>query len=43
MFRVYAYMVLPDNGNNIVDDSEIIISDPYYMTGYDYANKLRVL
>ena len=43
VFRVYAYMVLPGNGDNTVDDSEIIISDPYYMTVYDYATKLRVL
>lgn len=44
VFRVYAYMILPDpNGNSVVDDDEIIVSDPYYMTVYGVANRTFVM
>lgn len=41
VFRVYAYMILP--GGDTVDDSRIVISDPYYMTMFDYATKYMVI
>lgn len=41
VFRVYAYMILP--GGDTVDDSRIVISDPYYMTMFDYATKYLVI
>lgn len=42
VFRVYAYIILPESGDTI-EDSEIVISNPYYMTMFDYANTNLVI
>lgn len=43
VFRVYAYMIVPGNNDGNIDDNEIILSDPYYMTMFDYAKNNKVL